>query len=285
MLGLGSVWRYPCQSNSDSSLPPLFENPLDALCYQQGGKRVAFHCPLELTVKTTGLSYSRAGWHPRVATLVEYAAGRTKGYSGSILETFYEKYQPSNAAEAIVGFDRVPEAYSSYPSHVFICPWSSLTVDELDRITRRWVRSDREEHGGNCSWSIETDGYPVYGPVSERAGRLEYQRLIDVYERLKSDGYDRSHGHIHFLILRRGEEYRFLNKGPGQHRAAAMAVLGHETVPAVFKENHVIDLRMAEYWPQVQNGAWTRGQVEAYFDHLFDFGSQSWARRQELISE
>lgn len=63
-------------------LPPLFNDPLEALVYQQSGryKNAFFRCPLNYTVKLNGLSYSPDKWHPFVETLREFAAGTTTKY-------------------------------------------------------------------------------------------------------------------------------------------------------------------------------------------------------------
>jgi hypothetical protein len=60
------------ERKTDHDLPPVFENPLEALAYHQGGKHAAFECPLDGTVKQNGLQYGLTGWHPFVETLREY---------------------------------------------------------------------------------------------------------------------------------------------------------------------------------------------------------------------
>jgi len=285
LMGYHVTRRKSLQSGSDSALPPLFDDPLEALCYQQGGKAAAFRCPLKYVVKSNALSYSPDGWHPFVATLREYAAGESTGYEDSVLRQFYETHQPENAAEAIAGFDQAPSDYENHPAHVYrLRPWRSRAADWVDQNVRNWSELDAREHGrSEHDWSFDEDGYQFHGPVSERIGRLEYQRLTDIYERLKAEGYDRTRGHAHFQVLRRDGECCFLNCGSGSHRTAAMAALGHKTIPAVFTKNHVVDVEMVEYWPQVRRGVWTKEQAEAYFNHLFDFESKSWARERGLL--
>ena len=285
LVGLDLVRREASDPEPDP-LPPLFEDPREALCYRQGGKPAAFECPLSDTIIRKGFSYSPDGWHPFVATLRQYAAGSNSCYSDSILKQYYEAHQPVNGADAIAGFDQVPDLYTEYPTHAYrMSPWRSYTVDEIDQIVREWSKEDNQEHGNaEHDWSLETDGFQYHGPVSDRKGQLEYQRLVDVYESIRTRGYNRFCGHAHFLVLRRGEDIRFLNKGPGIHRAAAMAALGYETIPAVFSEPHIVDVDMAEYWPQVRRDVWTREQAEAYLDHLFDFDSRAWARERNFLS-
>jgi len=286
LVGLDLVRREEPDPDPDPP-PPLFQNPLEALCYRQGGKPAAFECPLSATVIQNGFSYSSDGWHPFVATLREYAVGGSSGYDDSILKQYYETHRPANGAEAIVGFGEAPGPYAEHPPHAYrVTPWRSLTVNEIDRRVREWSKEHGEEHGDpEHDWLLEADGYQYHGPVSDRKGRLEYRRLVDVYESIDSEGYDRRLGHAHFLVLKRDGDIRFSGIGPGNHRAAAMAALGFETIPSIFYKFHVVDVDMAEYWPQVRRGAWTQEQAEAYFDHLFDFDSRAWAREHDLLPE
>lgn len=289
LLGLDLVRRRPPVPDAGRkpkvALPPLFDDPLEALCYQQGGRQAAFWCPLTDVVKQNGLSYSPDRWHPFVATLREYATGDCRKYEGSILQQFYNMHQPGHAADGIVGFDQAPREFQKHPAHIYRCtPWRSRNADEVDQIVRGWSEGHGKEHSQTeGDWSFDRDGFQYHGPVSDRKGRLEYRRLTGIYERLKVDGYDRSLGHAHFLVLRRGDEFRFLNSGSGNHRTAAMAALGRKTIPATFQKDHIVEVEMAEYWPQVRDGLWTKTNAEAYFHHLFDFDSRAWARQRGLL--
>jgi len=289
-VGLDIVRRSKPDEEShqeNNEPPPLLDDPLEALCREQGGEPAAFRCPLKHTVTRNALSYSPDGWHPFVATLRECAVGTNTEYKDSVLRQFYDTHRPKHAAEAVAGFDQFPSAYIKYPAHVYrLAPWRALSVEKIDWVVRSWTNKDRTEHSNmEREWSLDYDGYPYHGPVSRVAGVLEYQRLISVYRSLKSDGYNRSYGHTNFILLMRGNEYRILNVGQGNHRTAAMAALGHKTVPARFFRNHVINIDMAQYWPQVRNGLWTEDEAEAYFHHLFDFDSGAWARERGLLSE
>lgn len=254
---------------------------LCAVCREASRQR--FFCPLAKHVNRNALSYRPDGYHPFVETLREYAAGGSDTYEGSVLRKYYEVCQPDSAGEAIVGFQEFPEVFRECPSYLFDwTPWRSHDREEIDRMIRGWIREDYREHIGD-GMSLDADGSMAYGPVSLRKGRLEYQRLVAIYESLKANGYDRSRGHAHFLLLRRGDSYRFVSKGQGNHRTAAMVALGHETIPAVFSEPYVIDVSMVDYWPQVRRGVWSRAQAEAYVAHLFRFDDRTWARERSVV--
>lgn len=283
-VGMDLVRRHPHDERSDD-LPPLYDDPLEALWWsQKRGKEVAFRCPLDLNIMGNGFSCNPHGWHPFVEALREYAAGSATSYEGSILETFYQTHQPANAAEAIAGFDRCPPVFESQPAHVYrLFPWRPKTVGEIESQVRQWTNQENRIHGDE-DVTLDLDGYPYHGPVSPKKGRLEYRRLLQIYDRLASQGYDRSYGHARVVPLRRGTEYRFFVSGGGLHRTAAMASLNYDTIPAVFEEP-VVELEMIEYWPQVRHGVWSRAAAEAYFNHLFDFDSRAWARDRGLLFE
>ena len=183
---------------------------------------------------------------------MEFSRFRSSSY-WKILQQFYDTHQPAHAGEGIVGFDQASSEFQKYPAHAYRCmPWRSRTADEVNKKVRSW--SEHSKTGRD--WSFNREGFKYHGPVSDRKGRLEYQRLTGIYERLKDNGYDRSLGHANFLVLRRAEEFRSLNKGNGNHLTAAMVALGLRTIPAIFNKNHIFDVEIAEYWPQIMNGLW-----------------------------
>ena len=264
-------------------LPPIYDDPLAALGFEQSGETAAFKCPLNLTVKPNGLSYGSDKWHPFVETLREYGKGEITTYEGSVLEAYYATHQPANASEGIIGFKQTPDFFRSKAAHIYRhSPWRSLTPTEIDAEIKRFTKQHSLSHG-NQFMTLNSDGFQYHGPVSLRKGRLEYQRLIRTYNSVKDNGYDRRQGHAQFFILRRENEIRYLALGSGNHRTATMAALGYKTIPAIFQRPSFIDLDMAQYWPQVQRNLWSVDQAVAYFNHLFDFDSKTWARGAGLL--
>jgi len=276
--------RRRSRSTAEPESPRIFDDPLDALYYQQGGKPAAFACPLRHTRSRLGFCYGGDGWHPYVETLREYEAGACTSYDDSILRAYHETHQPASAAEALVGFDHAPRAFRDLPGHLcYLSPWTSNTAEEIDGKVRSWVIGRNREHGHPC-WDLASDGYSLHGPVSRRKGRTEYQRLVSLYETIKSEGYDRSHGDVQFLILQRGQRYQFLQWGAGSHRTAVMAALGRETIPGVFRRpRRIIDVEHVDHWPQVRDGVWDRETARAYVEHLFRFDTRAWARTKNLV--
>jgi len=282
MLGLDLVRRENTTSTPEAI--SILDDPLEALCYEQAGERVAFRCPLENVVDIRGHGYVPEKWHPFVEALREYGAGQCSSYDDSLLRAYYDTHQPESAADAYPGFEDVPESFHDYPPHRYrLLPWSANTPDDIDERVRYWTHKDNEEHG-YPGLTLSSDGNKSHGPVSTEKGRMEFKRLTDVFESINNEGYDSRFGYPHFRILKRGDEYLF-NPVRGKHRTAATAALGYDKIPAVYYRASVVDISMVEYWPQVRRGVWSRDQAISYVDHLFDFDSRSWAKKRNLTLE
>jgi hypothetical protein len=264
----------------------IFDDPMEALHYHRGGKRAAFHCPLELTVQEFGFSFAPRGWHPFVAALKEYGAGLGRSYDDSYLKRFYDKWQPAHAGEVIIGFPAAPEALRHRPCRdAYMTPWTSLTIQEMRDHAASWYNHDHAPFGAR--FDPDTHGDKYFGPAHPDLGQVSFVRLTRAYESIRSRGYDRRLGDVNMALLRRGPELKFLKWGGGTHRTAAMAALGHTTIPATFSQHRaaVLDVADVDYWPNVRSGLWSREAAMRYVDHLFDFDTARWAAQRGLLLE
>lgn len=277
-----TISRRPVPSPDEP--PPIFEDPLEALHYHQGGKPAAFFCPLDQT-RHMGFDPSSRGWHPFVAALQEYHAGLATSYQDSVLEAFYDSWQPDRASDAIPGFAaHAPPAFRELPSpDASVAPWISYSVGEMRERFHSWYRKDNAQF--SAEFDPDTHGHKDFGPVHPDHGELEFRRLTEVFASIRDYGYDRTLGDVNVGILRRGSDLRFIKWGPGTHRTAAMAALGHATIPATFSRTRgaIFDVADVDYWPNVRNGIWYREAATRYVDHLFDFDSVQWARDRDLL--
>lgn len=277
--------RLPGRVPGGPPAPPrLFDHPVDALYHLYGGKAASFDCPLEDCVDVNGLNFRDGGWHPFTATLLEYARGEISGYEGSALQRYYERWRPTNLLEA---FMELPHSDGSslheLPSHMtYFYPWSAKSAAEADETIRNNFYQDHVEHG-RPDLTIEEHGCKGHGPVSDEAGRFEFERLVGIYRSLAEHGYQREYGDVRVLVVRREEQTRFIVCGGGLHRTAAMKALGYETLPATFNNVPTIfDVAEAHRWLQVREGPWSRITAERYIDHLFDFDAFAWATRMGI---
>ncbi len=252
--------------------PPLLDDYREAVYEMQGGGKAAFRCPIGKIVVKNGFAFGSGRWNPFEATMAEFARCRTS-YPDSVLRRYYEIFTPQNALEALLFTDHESEL-SNYPSYTLHTPFTCMTVDEAMEWRRTYYR-----HEMQVVLDDDTDiseGFKYHGPVSQRIGEAEFTRCVDVYRALRENGYLRPHGDVGVMILRRGDEERFL-LAPGHHRVAAMAALGMTWVPAFIKHGGIFHLRDLHLWPQVRRGVWKPELAEAYFHHLFDFNSRQWA--------
>lgn len=259
----------------------MYADPLDALVSRQLGLKSSFECPIELCRQETGFGFGPNQWHPFVATLKEYAAGNTDKYKDSILQKFYNKWNPKNAAEVLAGFEQAPDCFSDFPPYgYYLIPWRpDSSLENLKAEIELWSGKDFNEHGHKLL-NMESDGLKTYGPVSRRFGEFEYDRLISIYEKIKKEGYLREHGDVKVMMVRDNKSYVFLTGGGGLHRAAAMAVLGYKTVPATFTAHkYYVDVKDVRHWAQVRSQLWKPNEATGYVKYLFSFDSQGWAEK------
>lgn len=273
-----------CRQNAcnEKQLPPIFNDPLEAIYSERGDKASAFHCPIDQCVVVSGLNFKAGGWHPFSALLEEIGSDGGAYYENSILERYYQSWQPQNAGEALIGLGSAPTILCSLPSHLmYLLPWASKTPEETDHTVRTWAHRDNVEHGAH-DLTIDMHGFAKHGPVHPRLGKLEFERLRQIFGALSRHGYDRTNGDVNVLVIKRQGDYRFLTAGGGLHRIAAMKALGHDIVPAKPRQPWVIDVDEVDHWPQVRNGTWSRTAAIRYIDHLFDFDAAAWAQQLGL---
>lgn len=257
-------------------LPPLHEDVLAAMHDTRGGKRSAFQCPLDKVVDRDGFGFGKDQWHPFV-TVLQLRESQGDAAAEAFLDSYYAKHQPRNAAEAFIGFSDVPEMYRDLePFLYYLSPWKGRTSREVTREIEDWTKRGNTQHGAP-DLDLWNDGFQMLGPVSDAKRHIEFNRLRNVADSLKINGFDRSFGDCGFTVIKRDDDYRFINSGGGYHRTAAMAALGFDWVPGrLFPGPFMIDTVDVDYWPRVRQGVWTRRQALAYVDYLFDYNSRDW---------
>jgi hypothetical protein len=267
--------RTPHASASAREPYPLIEDPMAAWYLHRAGEPVAFPAPLRDCVIFNGLTFASAGWHPFVAALQDRADGATGGYSGSVLEMFFDRWRPATAAEALIGVTPGRgNVLRSLPPYAPPLPWQAKPPAEwVARVESIIHRQNRQNGWPNLT--IE-GGFNHHGPVRREKGALEYRRLARVFESLRSSGYDRRHGDIKVTVLRRKTAFKYLVMS-GHHRAAAAAVLRYERIPCVFGTPDLVSDDEVQYWPLVRSGVWSVEDARTYLDHLFDFDARAWS--------
>lgn len=264
----------------DEELPELCDDPLIVMDRIHAGENIALRCEIQRCVIYNGLSMATEGWHPFVESAKEYLHTGTAKYEGSILERYYKAWQPRNALETLIGISKGSsflETYSPLLAHNH--PWIDVLPDAA--LANLCKIIDLENTWAGHSELTYLDGYGLQGPVSNKKGELEYDRLLGVVNSIQQHGYKRGVDEITVQILKRGEDFRYL-VFHGQHRVAAMAAIEQETIPAT--PLLIVDSQYVEHWPQVYKGMWSQENALQYFNHLFDFDSKQWARELGLVN-
>lgn len=257
--------------------PKLFDDPLEVIHKINSHEPAALNCPLSECVAFNGLAFSEQAWHPFVQAAKEYIDTGVRNYEGSSLEKYYDRWQPNNAREALIGATLGPTTLDLQPSYIKHLPWSHRSIEERAAYMRRVIEIENAAFG-NGSLTV-ADGYGLHGPVSKMKGKLEYERIIDLVDSIQKWGYDRWRGDVTVEVLKRGSQFRYIITH-GNHRAAALTALDYKFIPA--HPIILIDDVEVDHWPSVYKKAWTAEEALIYSNHLFDFNSLHWAKEHDM---
>jgi len=221
------------------------------------------------TFGSLGLRCTKEGDSPFVRTLLAYEQGRCRTYQDSPLRRFYEIWQPANLAETLlIDPSQAGAELLALPPIPWLVPWSGGA--DWDR----WIGKTRTQIARRTRRL--GDAYALNrfcGPVSERYGEMRLAGLIKVYRSIREVGYSPT-SHIRANLLVRDGECRALISD-GNHRTAALAAAGFDTVPVwvAGRDKYgpaVIWRGDAASWPAVRSGLFSHEQAVTVFDRVFD---------------
>ena len=262
---------------SSARLMDFTESDLDPISafWRARGRQFFIRVPLSDIRHTDLLAFKcdRSNQSPYLRTLVEYADGTCTTYAGSWLETVHRHYHPRSAAE-LMGIENpsCPELASAPPSGALL-PWNTHSPREQAPLWQSMIVRENRKNRGRLGYEA---GDKVFGPTSKQKGELECQRLVRVFESIKSRGYIRNEfgvDNIGAFILLSDDDMKpkFLCVA-GQHRLAALAALGYEHVDLQIRNNvygGIFRRSEARYWAPVQAGYLTVDEATALFDRIY----------------
>lgn len=265
----------------DKPEPPPVCETFDEACKRRNyGEVVSFLCPLEKIVTVNGFSFGgRNCWHPFVEAMQEYiSSGYRQTYSGSSLERFYQKWQPKNSLEALIGASG-PAVLRDYPAYAMHSPWLDIDPHERKVYMQRMIHDENQWSG--VKGVDASEGYGLHGPVTPQKGKIEYDRLVRTLQSVRVRGYDRrvSGEDVTVVALEGEDDCRFCI-AHGQHRVPILAALGYDSVPVSITK--VARISEIPNWPQVYRGHWRESEAADYIDHLFNFDAHRWALNRDL---
>lgn len=222
------------------------------------GIATSFEVDLDDCTSLVGFSYRTGGWNPHVATLREHMADPSLRYEDSSLHRLYQSYQPRTLQEVFL--EDVEE-----PLH----PLSSLpVVRPLYRYV--WTLNPKRIRGAGAAGDTVLKGHQYFGPMPPQRGQAQFDRLLDTFRSIRDEGFrpDR-YGSITGYFVADESEYRFV-VGAGNHRLAALKVLGHTSVPVGLSRSHPALIHRSELdsWTIDRGGPFEPETALALFDRF-----------------
>ena len=248
-------------------------SPIEAV-YKAAGRPVLLNVPLKkcLSFDLHHFPCTPDSSSPFIKCLRDYSSGKCKEYSGSALESFYSNYQPESAAE-YMGFDSLENAalFDEPPAGASLL-W---TCGDPRKTANKRIRIQGGENKRLGLRGGYSEGDKNFGPVSYEKGKLEFDRLIDIYKSIKKLGFRAELGDNIKAVCVYSDicsDYKFKIMR-GQHRVAALAFLEYESLVVEIKPQGlggIVFRSHANKWPLVKNGLLTQAEATEAFDRMFE---------------
>jgi hypothetical protein len=191
--------------------------------------------------------------NPFVGTIARYQNQGHISYTGSPLEDYFRLFSPKDGIEAIGLEPSDAPCFVDVDPRGYCMPWKNGSPESKMELRERVIREEALDFEVKISGE---DGWPDFGPVSQRLGQLEIDRLTSVYDSIRLEGYRRHSerdGDLRGQIFIDSELNWCVNVWWGNHRLASPAALGYETLPVRFETMPIRDSEVTR-WPQVMNG-------------------------------
>lgn len=245
----------------------VYSHPVTAIYH--GGR--VFDAEIKNCVHPQGFSYGVDGWHFLTAGLTEYVRTGSKEQAVAALQEMVKAIPLNNALEALNANLQGPSLlrWRSAAGSRNLVPWS---IADPNEVSRRAARVRHEE-------GLIRPGTSVLESIHDHEWKAKnhIERLVAVYESIRDKGYHPEGAESEVYALGSRNTYRFCVFG-GQHRLAALSVLGYRYVRARLKVPVIIRESEMPHWPLVRCGLWSHEDARQYFRHLIQFDSAAWAR-------
>jgi hypothetical protein len=222
------------------------------------GEPPAFEVDLENCTSFVGFSYSDRGWNPHVTTLREYTINRHLTYEDSSLCRLHTIFKPATLQELFLeDADHDLEPLCSLPP---------------TRELFRYVWAINQNKIRNVGPLPQLKGHHYFGPLSQERGRKEFDRLIRTFRSIEQDGFRPDvFGPLRGYFMIDGSRHRFV-VGAGNHRLAALRVLGYSTVRVGLNTSHpaVVQRSRLDSWTVESGGPFQGETAYALFDKLMN---------------
>lgn len=189
-------------------------------------------------------------WHYHTKMVEEIIKNQDAPYEGSILEKYYQTYQPRTFND-LYFYLKKTEVSNRNEAGILKEDLKVYKYDIWSDVRQRVEMDKQHEYG-----LLRSHGTQHYGPVSTTKGELELQRLRDTYASILKCGHKpEQFGYINGYFLKYQDDYRFFILD-GNHRTAVLCAMKYEKIPVTFVENfpRVIDYNDCINFPHIRNG-------------------------------
>lgn len=221
---------------------------LDPLHALYDNSRSLFFVHIAKCIDRVGRSFDQNSNHPFIKTLISIES-QDLDVAATQLYDYYHDLNPVDMNELFSlkePLNTQCDSISLHPHSSFILPWEGF-----ERVSQNTL---------------------LYGPADKDYCRKEVQRLADLLDSIKTNGYNPriTENYIRGYLLINNRDYRFVVKG-GQHRIAVLSYLGFDTVIATWQPywHRTVYKKDASIWPQVVNGTCNRDVASIIFDSMF----------------
>ena len=242
---------YELRNIKPHDLTGTGKNALNVHLFDQLPEPVVVNVPMKRLRQRYWFSLTEE-MNPFVATLARYRDQEYISYAGSSLEDYFRLFSPNDIIEAIGLKPSEAPDFAGVDALGYCLPWKNGSPESKIKLRERVIREEALKFGVKISGE---DGWPDFGPVSQRLGQLEMDMLISVYESIKVEGYRRHSGRdgdLRGQIFIDSELNWCVNVWWGNHRLASVAALGYEAIPVRFETMPIRDSEVSR-WPQVMN--------------------------------
>jgi hypothetical protein len=211
-------------------------------------------------------TYSHDSKHPFViATKQALNSKDPKQSIRNILEIFYQSYQPDSAASLLSIEEN--SKLNQEPAWAAVMPWNHESLYIWKNNQQKSALIQNSKLGLTIGLK---DGWSWCGPVSDKKLNIEVERLYNVFNSIKENGYKRDSsqdGDIQTYALINKDDW-VLQTQTGQHRSAVLSGLGYDQIPT--RVTKTIYRSQVDYWPNVISGLYSRETALAIFDNVFN---------------
>src|SRR5690625_6528946 len=135
-----------------AAVPPVYQDVQETHTRLNCGQPAAYLCPIGKLCTFSGFSLGSKGWHPFVVAVNEYLHGHRKTYSGSMLEKFYNSWQPADALEALIApidgpalMRQLPDYTAHQPSHLIHPEQRQPAMQNKISDQKQWASQEQSD--------------------------------------------------------------------------------------------------------------------------------------------